>query len=218
MTEELPERLLQLVAPLMSRHDSAHDLNHARRVAGLASRIAMIEGADAEIVIAAAILHDVVIYPKNDERSSAAPDESARLAVQLLRKLRHFPTDKIPAVAEAIRSCSFSGGRFISSVEAAVVHDADLLEATGAIAIMRTFASTGQMGRPLYDEVDPLRRSTEADDRRSGLDLSYVRLLRVPERLHTAGARALAASRHVVLQDFLVALERELREDGVLSD
>ena len=54
---------------------------------------------------------------------------------------------------------SFSGGnaKEITSIDGAIVRDADRLDAIGAIGIARTFAFGGARGRKLYDTDEMVR-------------------------------------------------------------
>ena len=62
-------------------------------------------------------------------------------------------------VLACIESVSFSGGnaKDITSIDGAIVRDADRLDAIGAIGIARTFAFGGARGRKLYDTDEIVR-------------------------------------------------------------
>ena len=96
-------------------------------------------------------------------------------------------------------------------LESQIVQDADGLEATGAISIMRTFATTGQMNRPFYNPVDPFCKTREPDAMKNALDLFYERLLRVTERMHTKTAKKISTRRTAFLRKFLKELDLELK-------
>lgn len=210
MHRTLRSRLVALAQRRITGDDPSHDLHHALRVLANAERIARAEGADLDVIVPAALLHDVVNHPKHDPRASRASDESAALAARILRRVPGYPRAKISAVAEAIARCSFSKGLPPATLEAAVLQDADGLEATGAIAIMRTFASTGQMRRPFYHASDPFCRTRVPDPKHFAVDLFYARLLKVLGRMHTPTARRIAKRRTAFLQKFLAEFRREL--------
>lgn len=58
-------------------NDPSHDYAHALNVLSNCEQIAAAEGGDMDILYPAALLHDVVIYPKNHPKSELAPEESA---------------------------------------------------------------------------------------------------------------------------------------------
>jgi uncharacterized protein len=82
---------------------------------------------------------------------------------------------------------------------------------------MRTFASTGRMGRPFFDPVDPFCQRRDPDPFRYGLDLFYARLLLVEGGMHTATARALARQRTAFLHAFLDQVRVEIEESQPTS-
>lgn len=191
-------------------NDPSHDGNHALQVLQNVEQIAAKEGGDLDVLVPAALLHDVVIYAKNDPRSDQAPQESADLAAQILREAKDYPTEKIPLVQEVIAGCSFHKTEIPPTLEGKILCDADKLEATGAIAIMRTFSSGGQMGRPLYHREDPFAENRTPNAKEQSLDLFYERLLIAKDRLHTETAKTIAAERTEILHQFLEQLKREL--------
>ncbi|MEW5955785.1 MAG: HD domain-containing protein [Candidatus Micrarchaeota archaeon] len=144
----------------------------------LAEKIGAKEGADPDVVIPAALFHDVIIIPKNSPWADEAPGASANAAKKILSKLPGFPPEKTGRVCDCIRGCSFTKGEKPASLEAAALHDADLLEASGAVSIMRTFSSTGSMKRPFYCEEDPFCERREPLPKSCALDLVFARLLK----------------------------------------
>lgn len=57
-------------------------------------------------------------------------------------------------MSQIISETSFKGAGVetpVSSIESAVVQDADRLDAIGVIGIARTFAYGGSIGQPIYD-------------------------------------------------------------------
>jgi len=210
MNESLRRELIEAARKSISDEDPAHDFYHAFRVMSVAEKIGAAEGADADVVVPAALFHDVIIIPKNHPWSDEAPGASATAAKKILSRLRGFPQEKIERVCDCIRGCSFTKGEKPGSLEAAVLHDADLLEASGAVSIMRTFSSTGSMRRPFYSEEDPFCEKREPTPKNYALDLFYARLLRVGERLTTKTAKTLLEPRHRFLRLFLDELKTEL--------
>lgn len=214
MTPSLKKKLLAAAARRIAGDDPSHDLNHARRVLGLSERLGRAAGADPDVVVPAALFHDLIVYPKDDPRSALSQDHSAAAAGRLLRRMSGFPRSKTPAVAYAIRCCSFSKGIVPETLEARVLQDADGLEAAGAVAVMRTFASSGQMRRAFYDPADPFCRHRQPRPKEYALDLFYARLLVVAGRMHTPLARRLARRRTAFLKKFLAEFSRELAESA----
>jgi uncharacterized protein len=191
-------------------NDPSHDGNHALQVLKNVELLVKTEGGDLDILVPAALLHDVVIYAKNDPKSDQAPAESAELTKEILENLEGYPHDKIPAVMEVIERCSFNKTEEPRTIEGKILRDADKLEATGAVSIMRTFSSGGQMGRPLYHRADPFADKRDADAKEQSLDLFYERLLIAKDRMYTETAKEMAEQRTEILNQFLEQLKKEI--------
>lgn len=215
MKNDLKSCLIEIAHQRQTKTDPSHDVNHVIRVMNLAEKIATSVNADLEVVLAAACFHDVIVYPKNSPQSKNETDESAQLASTLLREIDGYPIEKIENVQLAIRQCSYSKGIIPDLLEAKVLQDADRLEATGAISIMRTFSSGGQMNRPFYRSEDPFCEKGEPVPHGSGLDLFYRRLLLVEKGMHTDLARKMAKRRTEFLHAFLQELKIELEESDI---
>lgn len=212
MNPSLEKQLIKIARLKMASHDPSHDISHALRVMSLARTIAKSEKADQDVVVPAALLHDIINYPKNHPKRHLSSDESAKLAEVILKNLTTYPKEKIKKVCESIRQCSFSKGISHDFVEAKVLQDADSLEATGAISIMRTFASAGSMGRQFYNETDPFCEARIPNDSMFALDLFFSRLLKIQDRLYTKTAQRIAKRRTLFLKKFLESLKKDIEE------
>ncbi len=189
--------------------DGAHDLSHALRVARNAESLATEEGADVEVCVAAALLHDLVYLPKNHPNS---PQTAVLGAAEARAWCRDTPelAQRGEAIVEAIATHSFSGGALPTTPEGAVLQDADRLEAIGAIGLARCFATGGAMGAGLWHPEDPWADHRALDDKRFSLDHFEKKLLGLAARMNTRAGRRHAEARHSVLVAFLAALRREL--------
>jgi uncharacterized protein len=202
-------RLRQHLAAESFHRDAAHDLGHILRVARLAQRLALAEGADPEVCVAAALLHDLVYRPKNHPESPL----TARLAAELV-PLWCLETAGLEghalAVAAAVETHSWSGGGTPGSLAAAVVQDADRLEALGAIGVARVFATGASFGAGLWHPLDPWGTGRELDDKAWSLDHFERKLLKLAADMKTSTGRELAEPRQRAMLDYLAALRAEL--------
>lgn len=185
---------------------SGHDWAHIRRVWLMAKRLAQTEPtADMEVTELAALLHDIADWKFHDGDYEAGP----RAAREWLLS-RHVPETTITRVQTVIREVSFKGLGVetpVSSIEAALVQDADRLDAIGAIGIARAFAYGGHKGRPLHDPAVPAvaHDSFASYQKNSAPTLNhfYEKLLHLKDRLNTEGARRIAAGRHAFMEDYV---------------
>lgn len=215
MNQALKRKLRKIAEERQTKTDPSHDFQHILRVLNMAEKIGMSVKADLDVVIPAALFHDTVVYKKDSQKSKNETDESAEAVELILNKIKEYPQQKIQDVKTCIRQCSFTKGIVPDLLESKVLQDADMLEATGAISIMRTFSSCGHMNRQFYEPTDPLCKKG-AVPLRSGIDLFFRRLLIVEKRMHTKLGRKIARQRTVFLEKFLEQLEKELRASGII--
>jgi uncharacterized protein len=209
MTDELLARLDRVAADRCSATEPAHDYLHVRRVADRAREIALAEGADGFVTVAAALLHELFNHPKGHPESHLSAEVCADHAAVVLRE-QGCPPHLVEPIAYAIRVHPFSRGVTPDTLEARVLQDADRLDSIGAIGIARCFATCADMKRPFYAPSDPFCASREPDDKQWGLDHFYRKLLRIPEHLHTATARHVAGERVAFMRAYLDQLGREI--------
>lgn len=191
--------------------DSAHDFDHVLRVHALALRIAAAEGADAEIVSAAALLHDVA-RAEADRLGLCHAEMGAARAREILRG---HPAHKVEAVAVAIASHRFRNAAEPPTLEAKVLYDADKLDAIGAVGIARAYAIAGKWNQRLWSPwAEAAHLGAGARDLHNAdhtpVREFQVKLSKLRDSLHTPTARAIADSRHQYMVDFFARLEKEV--------
>ena len=173
------------------RESGAHGFDHTGRVVRLSEEIGAREGADMDILIPAALFHDIA-RPLEERTGALHEEEGARMAEAYLRSIG-YPEDRIAAIAHAVRAHRYSTGIDPATLEARVLSDADKLAAMGAVGIARTFMQAGERGGGIPDAVDHIR----------------AKLLNLKALMYTKTAREIAAKRHALLVAFLAALEEE---------
>jgi uncharacterized protein len=209
LNEGVLARLREVARARCADREPAHDYLHVERVAANARRIAAAEGADVGVCVAAALLHELFNLPKDHPDSKKSGDVCAEHAAVVLRE-QGVDDATSARVCGAIRDHAFSKGVVPEALESRVLQDADRLDAIGAIGVARCMATCADMKRPFYAPLDPFCRDREPDDKKWGIDHFYKKLLQIPERLHTATARAMAVERTAAMRAFLEQLEREI--------
>ena len=185
---------------------SGHDWAHIRRVWLMARRLAAGHPeADLELTELAALLHDIADWKFHGGDYEAGPRAARAWLVA-----QQAPEALIQRVEVIIREVSFKGlgvATPVSSIEAALVQDADRLDAIGAVGIARAFAYGGHKGRPLHDPaVPPVAHDSFAAYQQSTaptLNHFYEKLLHLHQRLHTPAARAVAAGRQAFMEAYV---------------
>jgi uncharacterized protein len=196
--------------------DPVHDFGHILRVYRMAERIGTAEGADLEILRAAALLHDSRgSAPDFDGNVRAEHHEvSASFAGEVLNE-KGWPKEKIQAVQHCIRAHRFRNkGETPETIEAKVLFDADKLDVLGAIGAARTIAYAALNAEPIYAE--PSKQFIETGQKEAGEPHSsyhefLFKLVQVKDRLLTNTGKKLAEGRHRYLCDFYAQLQAEMR-------
>lgn len=169
-----------------------------------------VEGADAGITAAAALLHDIG-RSRQDSTGGAIPHEEAgcEMAKPLLEK-HGYDKSEMERILHCISSHRFRKGPVPETIEAKVLYDADKLDAIGAVGIGRAFVFAGESGAAVHiPGLDPEKTSSYSRE-----DTAYrefmVKLRHVKDRLHTDEGRRIATGRH----DFMVRFFERLDEEA----
>lgn len=190
-------------------NDAAHDLEHIRRVVANARRIGSLEGADWEILMPAAWLHDCVHVAKSSPDRKRASQLAAEQAVEWLEEAR-WPYGKLEQIFHSIEAHSFSAGIETRTLEARVLQDADRHDALGAVGLARTLMLGAEMKREFYDARDPFCAHRDPDDSVYTLDHVYAKLLKLEDTMKTGAGRSEARERTGFLRVFLRQMEKEV--------
>lgn len=184
------EKAIDYARGIFAGDSSGHDFDHTMRVYRMATRIAMEENADLQIVQLAALLHDV-----DDRKLSPGTCENKDNAVSFLR-LNGVEEGKIRRIVQIISEISFSANKGVpTTIEGKCVQDADRLDAIGAIGIGRAFAYGGSRGRAIHDPTGA--------DQTSTIQHFYDKLLLLKDLMNTPTGRHLAQRRHSFMCVFL---------------
>lgn len=193
--------------------DPIHDFEHVLRVYHMAKRLAQTEGADLEIVRAAALLHDAQgSAPGKDDSRANHHEASAAFAHQVLVK-EGWEGDRIQAVEHCIRAHRYRSSEAPETIEAKVIFDADKLDVLGAIGVARTIGYAVLAGQPIFSQPSEKfmnSREKEPGEAHSSYHEFLFKLLKVKERLFTESAKKLAENRHQYLQGFYDQLSAEV--------
>lgn len=204
-----PESRISDIRPMYQKADPAHDFSHILRVYKNASIIGQEEGADMQVLLLAALLHDAG-SEKEHTSNQGEPESRGHKTVESFLVSIGLEEQAIEKVLYAVDVHRFSKGIVPVTLEARILQDADRLDALGAIGIARVFLTGGTLGRELYHPDDPFCRAREPDDTKWNLDHFYKKLLKLEFGMHTKSAKSLAAARTAVMRRYLLDLEEEI--------
>lgn len=206
--EAILDKCRHIVEGIYNQFDASHDFAHIERVLKNAEEILQQElAANGEVIRLAVLLHDI-----DDAKYQTEGQQTASDILQTIGASDALSQQ----VLACIESVSFSGGntKELTSIEGAIVRDADRLDAIGAIGIARTFAFGGARGRKLYDANETVRdEMSEAEYRgkeTASVTHFYEKLLLLKELMVTKEGKRLAQQRHDYMVGFLEQLEREV--------
>lgn len=212
--EALVTTLLDRWGGTIREDDGSHDRSHLMRVWNLACQIAESEpAADLEILAIATLFHDCVAVEKNSPQRAMASRLSADVARGLLGQIG-WHNERIEAVAHAIEAHSFSAGIEPRTREAAILRDADRLDALGALGIARVFYIAGRLGTQLYDADDPFAQRRPYDDRRFALDHFETKLFQLTAGLITTMGKEIGHQRTALMKAFVDDFGREIAKES----
>lgn len=198
------------IASEFRSESSGHDWFHIDRVRKMALRIGNQERCDLFVTEMAALLHDLDDWKLNDSESNY-PSRAAKWLDSM-----GVDAEYSLHILQIIGDVSYKGSGTetpVSSVEAAVVQDADRLDAIGAIGIARTFAYGGHKNRQIYDpSVPPVMHQNFQEYKKSTaptINHFYEKLLLLKDRMNTETARIIAEKRHQVMENYLTQFHEE---------
>jgi uncharacterized protein len=176
--------------------------SHQARLYRLATEIAEDKPFDDDVLFAAAWLHDLGVFigHRPEDSAALAKWDNVAYAIQEVPQILlrfGFPQQKIGGVVEAIRTHLPSSEP--TSFEGILLHDADILEQLGAIAVLRTVSKIGRDTRFLVfpDALAVLKRNLE----------------QLPAQLKLDSAKTRAHCRVTALKQFLQAAATEAKEE-----
>ncbi|EAD1407466.1 HD domain-containing protein [Listeria monocytogenes] len=181
------------------KETTGHDWEHIKRVWHLSKQIQATEGGDKFAIELAALFHDY-----NDSKLTSDPAQATEVITHWM-KGKEIPEEVISKIIRIIQSVSFKNGKNptqASTIEEKIVQDADRLDAIGAIGIARTFTYGGAHNREIANRGHPENTT---------LQHFYDKLLLIQKQLKTKTGRELAGEKQKIMQEFIHALEKELK-------
>jgi uncharacterized protein len=206
---------LQDARPWYPQDDEVHGFGHIERVYRLCQKIGELEGADMEILLTAALLHDAQGSHPGENSRDDHHLRSAEFAGEILSGMG-WDNERIEAVQHCIRAHRYRKEDIPESLEAKVLFDADKLDVLGAVGVVRALAYAFQVETPAYAKPSEhflTHWETLEGEPHSAYHEYLFKLKNIASRLLTPTARVIASERQTFLNRFFEQLAEEMRED-----
>lgn len=208
--KEIIERTEKYISSEFCSEGSGHDWFHVDRVRKIALRIGIEEQCDLFVTEMAALLHDL------DDWKLTGSEIPFLTKTEKWLEIMDLDAGLKEKIIGIINEVSYKGAGVetpVSSVEAAVVQDADRLDAMGAIGIARTFAYGGHKSRLIYDPEIPAELHVDFQVYKNStaptINHFYEKLLLLKDRMNTETARKMAVGRHEFMNNYLIQFFKE---------
>ena len=177
----------------------------------LCEQIGPEEGADMEVLLIAALLHDIGRSCQDHSNGAVChAEEGARLAQPLVQDLL-IDDDCKSNILHCIRSHRFRGKTTPETIEARVLFDADKLDAIGAVGIARAFLFAGEVGARLHNDDINIEETRAYSKEDTGYREYYFKLRKIRDRMLTRTGKRLAEDRHAFMEAFFHRFLQEHR-------
>ncbi|MFZ2310853.1 MAG: HD domain-containing protein [Patescibacteria group bacterium] len=210
---------------LNQEKDSTHDMDHIMRVYNLAMTIAKTEpNVNLDILQAAVLLHDIGGAKENGDPSGQTDHAvvGAMMAKPILESF-DFSDGDIKHVQACILSHRYRTNYKPETIEAKIVHDADKLDAAGAIGLARAFSWIGKHHAKIYKKVDSIEDYAKSnltegkingrimDKSKHSVHINYETKEKfLVDNLYTETAKKIGQERMTYFKDFLDRMDREV--------
>ena len=204
----------QMAERLLDGRSGSHDWEHTLRVYRLCIDLGPREGADMEVLLVAALLHDIGRSQQDASCGAVCHAErGAEIATDIVADLALSENQKANVV-HCVRAHRFRKARHPETTEASVLFDADKLDAIGAVGIARAFQFAGEHGARFHNPGHDVRNTTAYSRDDTGYREYQVKLRHVKDRMLTDAGRRVAEGRHRFMTRFFDRFRQEV--DGHL--
>lgn len=218
MSSELVQRTADFVKVKLQNEHTGHDWYHVERVLKNARFIQSKEGGDLELLELAALLHDL-----GDDETHDFHQEKGGFILCGMMDILEIDEDLQGKIIKIVNESQWYGDETKppATLEGKIIQDADLLDSTGVIGLVRVFATGGNIGRIIYDPKRKPREFISGRDYRikkrqgTGINQIYEKILKIPGRLNTDTAKKICEKRTEIVGIFLERFYKEWKSEDL---
>jgi uncharacterized protein len=195
---------------LFTSNQASHGWDHTLRVFRLCEKIGPAEGADMEVLLIAACLHDIGrCYQDASKGFICHAEKGAEMAKPMIRGIP-LSEERKKNVLHCIRAHRFRGRHLPKTREAEVLFDADKLDAIGAVGVARAYLFAGEVGAKLHNGFKDVAKTKPYSEEDTGYREFKVKLERIKDRMLTEEGKRLAQGRHAYMVAFFDRFLKEI--------
>ncbi|RZB34415.1 MAG: uncharacterized protein SRB1_00183 [Desulfobacteraceae bacterium Eth-SRB1] len=180
----------------------SHDWDHTLRVCRLCERIGPVEGADMDVLLIAACLHDIGRSCQDASNGAVCHAEKGAMMAQPIVKDLPLSKKQKENIVHCIKAHRFRGNHVPKSTEAKVLFDADKLDAIGAIGVARAYLFAGELGARLHSSEINVEEAKSYSRDDTGYREFKVKLNKIRNKILTGEGRKIAKERHLFMEAF----------------
>lgn len=203
----------KLAEKLFTGMRGSHDWEHTLRVCRLCEHIGLVEGADMDVLLPAAYLHDI---GRSFQDSSGGAVCHAQKGAQLARPIvKELPLseEQKENIIHCIKTHRFRENSAPKTKEAKALFDADKLDAIGAVGVARAFLFAGEVGAMLHNPEIDIKDTKPYSKNDTGFREFKVKLCKIKDRIFTKEGDRIAAERHAFMEKFFKRFIQEYEGD-----
>ena len=191
-----------------NRDKTGHSADHLERTLAYALKLWEKEGGNKNVIAISAYVHDVHRLMGAELGRFCSPEESLPTVSALLDKLDITEQEKEHILYAVLHHEEYSFGKEkvqVSDIESKILQDADNLDATGAIAIIRSFRYGSANNMPDYDPTIDFYQNeySESVNDKSTIHHLYNKSLRIGNYMHTDTAKQIAKEKMELIKEFI---------------
>lgn len=214
MNHTIYKKIESYMQKCMNTSDFVHGADHIYRVLTNAIEIAdhykEVQGIDYDVLIAAALLHDIGREEQNSNLELCHALIGSKKAYDFLISI-NWPESKAKHVSDCILTHRSRRGEVQTTVEARIIFDADKLDSIGAIGTARILMYSAMMGELFYTVTEAGKINEEpSNSERSTFFQEWNLKKEMMKRLNTEYAKKIAEARLKSSEQFYRSLLSEV--------
>ncbi len=210
-SEILEEKVKKIAQSLLKGSRRSHNWEHTIRVVGLCRRFGLKKGADMDVLLTSAYLHDIGRDAQDSSKGLLChAKEGARIALPIVKQLP-LSEEQRKNIIHSIRTHRFRGNHIPETIEAKLLYDADKLDALGAVGVARAFLFAGELGARLHNPDIRVEDAVAYSKDDTGYREYRLKLCKIKEKLLTDEGKEMALGRHLFMENFFVQFLKEYK-------